>query len=214
MEVPLTVQNPSITSRQTLLISLSGALRPRLPLLGVPGVLAGLGSRPSPFPVPWSQAAGREQGLPTRCAFPGFGRMTVPAFGGRMALGPCVAQASPPASPAPGKVPPGRCLHQANLTPLSPPQPQSPPASPGSCPRCEKPFAFSREVAVPAPCATSLSPGHGLAASPRDCQEGQLLLKVGFDFRLLEEKPPCPFWLSSSLRPTVVLDCCSENNML
>lgn len=156
MKVPLTVQNPSITSRQALLISLSGALRPRLPLLGVPGVLAGLGSRPSPFPVPWSQAAGREQGLLTRCASPGFGRMMVPAFGGRMALGPRVAQASPPASPAPGKVPPGRCLHQANLTPLSPSQPQSPPASPGSCPRCEKPFAFSREVAVPAHAASSL----------------------------------------------------------
>lgn len=51
-------------------------------------------------------------------------------------------------------------------------------------------------------------------ASARDCQEGQPLLKVGFDFRVLEEKPLWPFWLSSSLRPTVVLDSCSGNNML
>lgn len=89
------------------------------------------------------------------------------------------------------------------------PRPSLAPASPGTVLAVKNHlFAFSREVAVPALAATLLSPGHGLATSARGWQEGQLSPKVGFDFRLLEEKP---LWL---LGLTVVLDCCSENNIL
>lgn len=189
------MHNPTLTSMQTLLISLVGALRPRLPLLGVPGVLGGLGSP--------SQAAGRARTSHYVC-FSWLWKDDAPWLWWEDGSG------SPVPSSREGPSGQVSAPDKFNTTePVPAPVSLLPllAAALGVKSHWLSPERWQCQHTLPPSCPQD-------TASARDCQEGQPLLKVGFDFRVLEEKPLWPFWLSSSLRPTVVLDSCSGNSML